>query len=90
MWLLNLPFNFSQKVTNDIVDQVLKDADQSVLEIKQQIENMWISCAFPRMRRTMASQIPGFTFGGDNVGKPYTCEDIEISTICNKIYMKVL
>ena len=61
---------FSQAITNGIVNQVIEDTCQDILDIKTNIEQMWITCPNQRLRRTMAaSGIAGFTLAGDNVGK---------------------
>ena len=51
------------------MDQVLADADKDILEMRENIEQMHKSCSTQRMRRSMAKDIPGYTLGGDNVGK---------------------
>ena len=62
-------YNFSQQVTNEIMDQVLAGTDSCILEMKDDIEKLWVTCSTQRMRRSMATDIPGYTLGGDNVGR---------------------
>ena len=62
--------NFSQAVTNEIVDRVIQDTNKDIVEMKEKIEEMFKTCPNQRLRRTLASEDrPGFTLAGDNVGK---------------------
>ena len=66
----DLNFSSSQNTTLEIVDQVIADTDQDVIKMREDIQNMWVTCSTKRERRSQASQqIPGFTMAGDNVGK---------------------
>ena len=52
------------------MDQVIADTDTDVLQMREDIQNMWKTHQTKRERRTQASsQVPGFTMVGDNVGE---------------------
>ena len=68
--------HFSQAITNDLVDQVIKDTDKVIFEMKRRIEEMWMTCPSQRLRRSLAtSEVPGFTLTGDNVGREYSLKN---------------
>ena len=54
------------------MDQVLKNSDEDVKKMRDNIENMWSVCNTQRLRRTMATEVPGYTLAGDNVGTNIT------------------
>ena len=61
---------FSQKTTTDLVDRVVADHAVDVLQMKENVENMWKKSSSKRERRTAASvNAPGFSLYGDNIGK---------------------
>ena len=60
---------FSQKVTLELVDQVIAENDKDLINMRDGIQDMWINCSTKRERRTISSRdFPGFTLVGDNVG----------------------
>ena len=71
---LNFPVyivpHFSQNTTVELVDQVIADSDSEVIQKRDEVEDMWRSCLSKRERKTLSSHhCPGYTLGGDNVGK---------------------
>ena len=46
----------------------MEDHDTPVKKLQKAIEDMWRNCPSQRMKRTLASDFPGFCFFGDNVG----------------------
>ena len=62
--------HFSQNTTVKLVDQVIADSDSEVIQKRDEVEDMWKSCLSKRERKTLSSHhCPGYTLGGDNVGK---------------------
>lgn len=60
---------FSQKKTNELVDQVVVDHAVSVLEMKKRVEEMWVKTSSKRERRSVStSTAPGVSLYGDNIG----------------------
>ena len=74
----------------DLVDQVTADNDKDLINMRDEIQDMWTTCSLKRERRSISSQkVPGFTLVGDNVGQ-FSKKNLQLFNCTPQITGKVI
>jgi hypothetical protein len=83
---MRLGDSVSRNVALQVLDDVSKDYDEPVRQIKEQVESLWMGGLSDRARKAMARRlnITGSAFFGDNVGK------VRIKWICQFEYFSLV